>query len=92
MAIPLVLSTEPARARAVAFALAVAAGTPVSPGPYERALLALFVQGLLDLDALQRRLDVPPPAPSRTQGKGQPLGSGSVLTPGCVVYLSPWPA
>ncbi|SFQ80282.1 antitoxin VbhA family protein [Hymenobacter arizonensis] len=54
---PSLLRTEAGRQRAVAFALALTAGTPLSPGPAERALLDQFVRGDVDLDAMLARLN-----------------------------------
>ncbi len=51
------LGTESARQRAVAWALAVSANTPLAPKRYERHLLNRYQQGELTLDEVSQLLD-----------------------------------
>jgi hypothetical protein len=54
---PSPLDTAAQRCHAVAFAVALSAGTPLAPKRYERELLALFEAGVLDLDEVDELLD-----------------------------------
>ncbi|WP_324680576.1 BLUF domain-containing protein [Hymenobacter sp. GOD-10R] len=51
------LSTEAARRRAIAWATALAANTPLEPQAYERALLDEYAVGTLSLEQVLRLLD-----------------------------------
>ena len=51
------LLTTAQRCHAVAFAVALTAGTPLAPRRYERELLALFEAGILELDEVDELLD-----------------------------------
>jgi hypothetical protein len=51
------LDSHAQRCHAVAFAVALSAGTPLAPKRYERELLALFEAGVLDLDEVDELLD-----------------------------------
>jgi hypothetical protein len=51
------LPTEDARRRAIAWATALTAGTPLAPRAYEAALLEDYAQGRLTLDQVLARLD-----------------------------------
>lgn len=48
------------RRNRVQWALRVVAGTPLSPGPYERQLLAQYVRGALSLDTIIALLEEHP--------------------------------
>ena len=51
------MEDEAARGRAVAWALKVTENTTLAPGPYERDLLALFIQGKLSLEQVIELLE-----------------------------------
>ncbi|UOG75058.1 hypothetical protein MTX78_00300 [Hymenobacter tibetensis] len=54
--LPLLQNVEK-RQRAVAWALRFAQNTTLDPGPYERALLARFVEGSLTIDQVLEQLE-----------------------------------
>jgi hypothetical protein len=51
------LPTEDARRRAIAWATALTAGTPLAPQQYEAALLERYARGQLSLDQVLQQLD-----------------------------------
>ena len=54
---PLLLQNVDERKQAVAWALNFARNTSLDPGPYERELLARFVEGKLTIDQVVAQLE-----------------------------------